>query len=89
MPQWVKAKMPCGIERLNTINCRYYGIIGISRKVRDWYTGMFMEWIFDWYEADHVLDLQKGLWWSTGRNDVRSAHRLEEEYALRMAVKTA
>jgi len=85
MPQWVKAKMPCGIERLNALNCRYYGIIGLSRKVKDWYTGMFMEWVFDWYEAGYILDLQEGVWWSTGREDGRPSRRLEEEYALRKA----
>jgi hypothetical protein len=87
IPQWVKAKMPCGIERLNTLNCRYYGIIGLSRKVRDWYEGMFMEaWIYDWYEAEYVLDLQEGVWWSTGIDGGQSARKLEEERALRKAV---
>jgi hypothetical protein len=78
IPQWVKAKMPNGIERWNTINCRYYAIIGLSHKVMDWYMGMFMEqWIYDWFEAEYVLDLQEGVWWKTGKNDGQSARRLE------------
>jgi len=81
IPKWIKNKMPCGIERLNTIGCKYYGIIGLSRKVRDWYSGMFMEWVFDRYEADYVLDLVRGVYWRTGRDSPLSAKRIEDEYA--------
>jgi hypothetical protein len=86
IPEYIKRKMPGGIERFNTISCRYYGIIGLSRKVKGWYMGMFMEWIFDWYEADYILDLEEGVWWSTGRNDLRAIERLEAEYRKRRAV---
>jgi len=85
IPQFVKNKMLKlnGIERWNTVNCRYYGIIGLSRKVRDWYQGMFMEWIFNWYDAEYVLDLQEGVWWRTGKSGESSARKLEKEYELR------
>jgi hypothetical protein len=79
IPKYIREKLPRGIERFNTVNCRYYGIIGLSRMVRDWYQGMFMEYIFDWYEADYILDLKEGLWWPTGRNNTELAVRLEKE----------
>jgi hypothetical protein len=75
--------MPCGIERLNTVNCRYYGISGLSRKVKNWYMGMFMEHIFDWFEADYILDMEAGVWWWTGSNNENQIKRLEKEYADR------
>ncbi|MDR2717693.1 MAG: hypothetical protein LBB89_06475 [Treponema sp.] len=81
IPKYIKKKLPGGIERLNTINCRYYGIIGLSRKIKDWYEGMFMEWIFNRYEADYILDLKEGVWWCTGRNNTELATRLERETA--------
>jgi hypothetical protein len=80
IPGYIKKKIPCGIERLNTIGCRYYGIIGLSRKVRDWYSGMFMEWVFDWCEADYILDLEECLWWHTGREHKEEAAKVEAEH---------
>jgi len=82
IPAYIKAKIPGGIERLNTINCRYYGIMGLSRRVGDWYSGMFMEYIFDWYEADYILDLKEDKWWATGRTNTKAIEYLERERVL-------
>jgi len=80
IPEYIKKKMPCGIERLNTINYRYYGIIGLSRKARDWYSGMFMSSIYGWYEADYILDLEEGVWWNTGMEHKEAAAKVEAEH---------
>jgi len=80
IPAWIKRRMPYGIERLNTLRCRYYGIKGLSRKVRDWYSGMFMEFIYDFWKADHILDLQEGVYWFTGKENPNSVKRIEQEH---------
>lgn len=84
IPEWVKKRMPGGPERLNTAGCGFYGIIGLSRKARDWYEGMFMECVYDWYEADYILDLEDGVWWATGREDKEKAARVEAEHGRRV-----
>ena len=68
IPKYIKKNMPCGITLLNVVDCRYYGIIGLSRKSGNWAIGMFSEHSMpDWFEAEYILDLQEGLWWRTGK----------------------
>lgn len=89
IPAYIKNAMPGGITRLNTCGCRYYGIIGLSRRVRGWYMGMFMEYIFPWYKADYILDLDEGVWWWTGRCDEERVRKLEAEHEQKRVRRAA
>jgi hypothetical protein len=63
IPKGVLKRIPNGIERLNTLNCRYYAIKGYNARRQDWYEGMFMRLVYEWYNAEYIVDLQEGVWW--------------------------
>jgi len=67
IPLWVWKKMPNGIERLNTIGCRYYFIWGLCRELRDWEWGGFHGSLTEGDTPEYILDLDEKVYWFTGK----------------------
>ena len=81
IPRWMFLKIPFwGSCPLGTGKYRYYGIVGFSRAVKDWYAGGFMGEP-GLFEADYLLDLKTGVWWHTGKVNALAIRLLEGEYA--------
>jgi len=91
-PVWVKNRFKklvgnMGVAVLNVRNARYYGISGLSGKVKDWYQGSFAYSKEELQKSDYIYDIAKETISFNGNFDKVGKERLEKEYELKRKEK--
>jgi hypothetical protein len=87
IPKAALRNMPRGVERLNTLDCRYYALSGYNKKRHAWYEGTFISWGRDimrqsdmpdnclWRDAERIMDLKELVWWKVPGWEPGPRHR--------------